>query len=120
MKTIICEQDGQKIGRVVGDEIIIGKEQDALDLMVDPQLQGARRIIVDRKNIVPEFFDLSTRIAGSILQKFVTYQMKLAIVGDFSDASKTLKDFIYETNRGNQIFFANDTRTAKRMLFAAK
>jgi hypothetical protein len=105
---------------VESETVLIAKEQDTLDLMVAPELEGARRIIIKRENIVPEFFDLSTRIAGEILQKFVTYQIKLAIVGDFSDASSTLKDFIYESNRGNQIFFVPDSETAKTKLFSAK
>jgi hypothetical protein len=53
------------------------------------------------------FFKLSTGIAGEILQKFINYQAKLAIVGDFSGyTSKPLHDFIYESNRGRDIFFA--------------
>ncbi|UMX48172.1 MAG: DUF4180 domain-containing protein [Candidatus Nealsonbacteria bacterium DGGOD1a] len=120
MKIIIYEKCGDKIGQAASDEIIVNNERDALDLMVDPRLRGARKIIIGRKNIIPGFFDLSTRIAGEILQKFVTYQVKLAIVGDFSDASPTLKDFIYESNRGTQIFFVDDIETAKNKLFAAK
>jgi len=121
MKTIIHEQDGEKIAQITSDAIVINNERDALDLMVDPQLCGARKIIIDRKNIIPDFFKLSTRIAGDVLQKFVTYQVKLAIVGDFGNvASESLKAFIYESNRGNQIFFVGDVETAKKKLFAAR
>ncbi|RNB56859.1 DUF4180 domain-containing protein [Brevibacillus gelatini] len=45
-------------------------------------------------------------VEGEILQKFVTYKAKLAIAGDFSVyTSKSLKDFIYESNNRNHIFF---------------
>jgi hypothetical protein len=120
MKTIIHEENGEKIAQVAGEEIIIGKVQDALDLMVDPNLERARMIIIEQKNILPEFFDLSTRIAGEILQKFVQYRVKLAITGDFSDASESLRAFIYESNRGNEIFFCASAEEAKIKLFAAK
>jgi len=83
-------------------------------------LEGARRTIIDRKNIAPDFFDLSTRLAGEILQKFVQYQVKLAIAGDFSDLSQTFGDFAYESNRGNQIFFCATVDDAKEKLFVAK
>ena len=34
--------------------------------------------------------------------------MKLAIIGDFSGyTSKPLRDFIYESNNGNQVFFVS-------------
>ena len=119
LEFIIHEENGRKVAELVSDAIIINTEQDALDLMVDPGLRGARRIIINQKNIISDFFKLSTRIAGSVLQKFVTYQVKLAIVGDFGNvASETLKAFIYESNRGNQIFFVDNVETAKKKLFA--
>ena len=56
--------------------------------------------------MVDEFFVLSTGIAGEILQKFINYRKKVAIVGDYSGyTSKPLKDFIYESNNGNSIYF---------------
>ena len=57
------------------------------------------------------FFTLSTRIAGEIVQKFVNYRLKLAIVGDIARhlaASAALRDFVHETNRGNQLWFLPD------------
>ena len=61
----------------------------------------------------PDFFDLKTRFAGEILQKFSNYDVKLAIVGDFSKySSKSLRDFIYESNKGKLIFFADNLNTA--------
>ena len=49
----------------------------------------------------------------AILQKFVTYQMRIAIIGDFSVySSKSLRDFIYESNKGQHIFFLSDERQA--------
>ena len=40
------------------------------------------------------------------LQKFVNYQMRLGIVGDFSGyTSKPLHDFIRESNQGRQVCF---------------
>lgn len=41
-----------------------------------------------------------------MLEKFITYQAKLAIFGDYSHyTSKPLKDFIYESNKGKDVFF---------------
>lgn len=58
-------------------------------------------------------------IAGDILQKFVNYGIKLAIFGDFSRyTSKPLKDFIYECNQGQDVFFAKDETEAVEMLNA--
>ncbi len=53
-----------------------------------------------------DFFILSTGIAGEILQKHINYGGCIAIYGDFSSyTSKSLKDFMYESNKGTKVFF---------------
>ena len=48
-----------------------------------------------------------------MLQKVVNYRKKLAVVGDFSGYhSKPLHDFMYECNRGRDIFFVNTEQEA--------
>jgi hypothetical protein len=106
MRLVIHDIDGVKISELADDDFQIKNVQDALDLMVESDEQGARKIIVKEKNISPEFFDLKTGLAGEIVQKFSTYDMCLAIVGDFSKfTSKSLRDFIYESNRTGRIIF---------------
>ncbi|WP_082398712.1 DUF4180 domain-containing protein [Merdimmobilis hominis] len=60
---------------------------------------------------------LSSGLAGEILEKFVQYQVKLAIVGDFSQyTSKPLQDFSRESNQGNTVFsVASEKETVKRL-----
>jgi len=117
MKIDLLEINGVCIAEVVSDSIIIGSAQDALDLMADCGYQGARRIIINKKNIVADFFDLKTGIAGEILQKFSNYNVTLAIVGDFSKySSKSLRDFIYESNKMGRINFVNSITEARESL----
>lgn len=95
-----------KIAEVISEEIILNSVQDSLDLMANADYQGARKIILHEKNIYPAFFKLSTGLAGEILQKYVNYKMKLAIVGDFTKYhSKSFTAFLIECNRGNQFYF---------------
>jgi len=54
---------------------------------------------------------LSTGVAGEVIQKFVNYQVRLAIVGDVALAasrSQPLSDFIAESNRGRHVWFVAD------------
>jgi hypothetical protein len=61
-------------------------------------------LIIERKHLNPEFFNLKTGFIGEILQKFTMYNLKTGIVGDFSAInSKSLKDFIYESNKNRKI-----------------
>lgn len=40
---------------------------------------------LNKEAVSDEFFALSTRLAGEILQKFVNYGIRLAVYGDFSE-----------------------------------
>ncbi|MCJ7932220.1 MAG: DUF4180 domain-containing protein [Chryseobacterium sp.] len=95
-----------KIAEVISDDMIIQSVQDGLDILGDIYYQGFDKVILYEKNITPGFFDLKTKIAGEILQKFSNYRIGLAIVGDFSKyKSKSMKDFIFESNTTKHINF---------------
>src|SRR3546814_9347048 len=106
MKINIHEQGEIKIAEVLSDNILINNLEDGLQLMGDLYYQGFDKLIVHEKNIIPDFFDLKTRLAGEILQKFNNYRIRLSIVGDFSKyPGQSIKDFISESNEGRQINF---------------
>ena len=100
------------------NEIIMTDVQTALDLIMSVEYEtGCNKIVLNKEAITEDFFILSKGVAGEILQKFINYQIKFAIYGDFSKyTSKPLKDFIYESNKGRDIFFVPDTETAVKML----
>jgi hypothetical protein len=105
------------MAEIKAENVLIKDSQDALDLMADCGYKGSRKIIMYEKNIVQDFFDLKTGIAGEILQKFSTYNVQLAIIGDYSKyKSKSLKDFIFESNKVGRINFVNSLYEAKECL----
>lgn len=117
MNLNLYEVNGTTIAEVVSDETVISNVEDALDLLANSAYQGASSIILQEKNLTPDFFDLKTGIAGEILQKFSTYDIKLAIAGDFSKyPSKSLRDFIYESNKMGRINFVSTLEEAREKL----
>ena len=100
------------------DDVLIRDEQLMLDMLMTIAYEtGLSRVIIDKDNLTEDFFNLSNKIAGNILQKVVNYNMKLAIIGDFSKYdSKALRDFIYECNSGKDIFFVEDEAMALKKL----
>ena len=117
MKIEISEIGGVAIAEIVSDEVVINETQDALDLIANIGYLGSRKMIIHEKNIISEFFDLKTKIAGDILQKFSTYGFQLAIVGDFSKyESKSLTDFIFESNKYGRINFVGSIDEARERL----
>ena len=113
MEIEITEIKGINVAKVISNKIVITGTQDALDIMANSAYNGSTRIIINEENIIPDFFDLKTGIAGDILQKFSTYNVYLAIVGDFSKyTSKSLRDFIFESNKYGRINFVNTDEEA--------
>lgn len=118
MKTITKIQNNLIYALVHSDEVIISDMQSALDFIATVRYDtDCDNIILNKEAICEDFFDLKTRLAGEILQKFVQYHARLAIVGDFSGyTSKALRDFIYESNNGNHIFFVKSEDEAAKLL----
>jgi hypothetical protein len=117
MKIELLEINGSTIAEVISDDILIQTTQDAVDLMMNCAYLGAGSLIVHEHHLAPGFFDLKTRLAGDILQKFSTYQMRLAIIGNFEKFdSKSLRDFIYESNKGGRINFVQSIKQARESL----
>jgi hypothetical protein len=115
---LINHSDTQEVvAEAISDSIVIENEQDAVRVMEEIFAFGARKIILHKENIAPEFFDLKTGLAGAVLQKFVNYHIQVAIVGDFKNiTSKSLNAFIFESNRGDQIFFLDSLDMAIQKL----
>jgi hypothetical protein len=91
------------------DEIILKDEQDALDLIANCHEQGEYKVVINARNIAPAFFDLKTGLCGKIVQKFINYNCTFHIIGDFTNIeSKSLRDFIFECNKGTLINFINE------------
>lgn len=114
MNIDITQLNDTAIAEIQSDKMEISNTQDALDIMMNCIYSGADNIIFHQHQILPEFFDLSTGLAGDILQKFSTYRARLAIVGNFENvASESLKAFIAESNRGGRIRFVATLEDAK-------
>ncbi len=108
------QKNGTEIAVIKSDTPLITDVQSALDLMMAVKYEtGCTNIVISKEAITEDFFNLRTRLAGEILQKFINYDVRLAIYGDFSIyTSKALKDFIYESNHGKNIYFQPDVALA--------
>ncbi|AZS83321.1 DUF4180 domain-containing protein [Streptomyces griseoviridis] len=94
-------------------------EQAALDLIGDAMGQGAELVVVPAERVAEAFFRLRTGVAGAVVQKFVTYRVRLVVLGDLSRHladSSALRDFVHETNQGDRIWFLpDDAALAERL-----
>lgn len=117
MKIETHDINDTKIAELISEDTIINNIEDGLDLLGNLYYQDFDKIIIYEKNVTPDFFDLKNGIAGEILQKFSNYRVRLAIVGDFSKyTSKSVNDFVYESNKGRQINFVASQLEAIKVL----
>ncbi|MGN6326403.1 DUF4180 domain-containing protein [Pseudolysinimonas sp.] len=83
--------------------------QDAMDLIATTfGAGGADTVVVPVERLDPDFFRLSTGVAGEIAQKFVNYRRRLVVLGDITAhvaASDAFRDWVREANRGRDIRF---------------
>ncbi len=101
MRVLECAADGPKIAC----------ERDASELVNEAFNEKARMIAVPVERLSEDFFTLSTRVAGDVVQKVVNYGLKLAIVGDISrqlKKSAPFRDWVRESNRGADLWFVED------------
>ena len=115
MEVKIVKRDSKEFAECSPSEVVVSKEQDALDIMSN--CDTARSVLLYHDNFVPEFFDLSTGLAGAFMQKFVTYSMKLAMVVDMERIkSERFKELIYESKRSNATRFFKTREAAEEWL----
>lgn len=70
---------------------------------------GKKGLILTEDDLSAEFFDLSSRLAGELFQKFVNYNTRLAIiVPDAGRHGERFSELAYEHRSHNMIrFFAS-------------
>lgn len=112
------EKNGVACAVVRSDEVVMTDPQSALDLLMTASCEaGTKYIAISKKLINEDFFSLSSGLAGEILQKYVNYGGRIAIYGDYAHyTSKPLHDFIYESNKGRDVFFtATEDEAVERL-----
>ena len=117
MNLAVHQAENKKIAEIQASDIVIHSTEDALDLMGDLYYQGYDGLILHEGQVTPAFFDLKTKMAGEILQKFSNYRFPLVLIGDFSKfPSQSLQDFIRESNKGRQVNFVRTLPEALQLL----
>ncbi|MBN1242802.1 MAG: DUF4180 domain-containing protein [Spirochaetales bacterium] len=97
------EHGSTRVAELVHRGVAVREADDVLDLMANA---GARALLVREEHLDPSFWKLGSGLAGEVLQKFSTYRMRFAVVGEFSKyPGKPLRDFIRESNETGEVIF---------------
>ena len=118
MTITTIKKNGVICAIVNSNDTVITDAQSALDVLMTAKYDvGTKNIVISKKLIAEDFFILSSGLAGEVLQKYINYGGRIAIYGDYSHyTSKPLHDFIYESNKGKDVFFVRTQEEAVDML----
>lgn len=98
---------------------ILSATQDANDFLGQAWGSQADLMAIPTSRLSDDFFRLRTRLAGEVIQKFVNYRLRLALIGDISTwvgQSDALRDFVHESNQGAAVWFVPDLPALERRL----
>ncbi len=93
------------------DGPVLATERDATDAVAAGWSAGAGMVAIPLSRLPDDVFTLSNRRLGEMMQKFVNYRIRLAIVGDVGPAiaaSDAFRDFVREANRRTEVWFVAD------------
>jgi hypothetical protein len=111
MNDHVVERNGVRVLECALDGTRVESDRDAVDLIALALEKKARLVVLPVGRLHGDFFTLSSRVAGEIVQKFVQYRLPVAIVGDIAGylgGSSSLRAFVYEANRGKDVWFVQD------------
>jgi hypothetical protein len=113
------ELNGVRIFQCSSEGPKLSGKRDAIELMSMASEHAAGLIVISSERLGDDFFDLRTRRAGEMIQKFLTYGSRVAIVGNISRRvaeSKSLAALVAELNRGHHAWLLeNMDELAKRL-----
>ncbi len=110
---MISEIHGQRVYTYDTEQPILGSESDATDLIGAAFGEQADVVVVPADRVAPDFYTLSTRVAGEVTRKFQMYHVRLVVLGDITahlDASDAFRAFVHEINRGSDVWFLSGER----------
>jgi hypothetical protein len=90
------------------DGPIVARDIDVNDFISQGWEAQADRLVIPVSRLSPDFFKLSTGLAGAVLQKCTNYNFRVAIEGDIgahTEKSAPLRDFVYESNKRGDVRF---------------
>ena len=121
---IVGDEDSNVVELTAGT---VANERDATDIVGNAHFMGASYLLVDAQRLAAEFFDLSSGLAGAVMQKAANYRVCLVVIGyDASDgsnasgASDSLRALIQESNSGTTAWFVIDRNAALARVAAVR
>jgi DNA-binding PadR family transcriptional regulator len=115
----VIDRDNQKYIECDSVETPISSEQDALDLIAACWENDTSLVMLHSEVLAEDFYKLRTGLAGQVLQKFMNYRIKVAvIITDDQKIKGKFKELIAEANKRNDFRVFNNIVEAENWLLS--
>ncbi|CAH8716805.1 DUF4180 domain-containing protein [Paenibacillus melissococcoides] len=99
----IVENGTKKYIELISSPTPLSTEQDAVDLVALCREHAIDFLMLHGEALSEDFFNLRTGVAGRMMQKFINYGVKTAVVIPDTSVNKgRFKEMVTESNRSNQ------------------
>lgn len=110
---------GRQFLESVPGQLLIGSDEDVVTVLELCFSHRAKRVLLYSENLSDEFFDLSSGLAGAVLQKMRNYGVRIAIVRSPGlRLSSKFGDVIAEESLGQRFRLFNSRDAAQDWLCA--
>lgn len=117
MNLELVNVNGKTYLSVVSPQGALKTEQDALELIAACSENETNLVLFQPQTISDDFFKLKTGLAGTVLQKLVTYRIKAAvIISDEQQIRGKFKELLTESKKGNNFMVFYDIEEAQKWL----
>ncbi len=118
MQYTITEREGARIIEVIAYEGGLGGAKDAMEIISLCAEHDSGLVLLHAGALKPEFFQLKTGAAGDMLQKFVNYRVRTALLLDAGASAlpARFRELMGEANKGSQYRFFTERDAAQNWL----
>ena len=117
LSVIVNEFGGRQVAEVTAGTVATAR--DITDLVGNASFGGAEYVLLEREQLADEFYDLSSGLAGELMQKLANYRLKLLVIGELSGVSDSFRAFALEGDRSGTALFPRDREAAAERLKSA-
>ena len=114
MEYIKVKKNGKDYIKVVSGQL--REEKDGIALVSACAESDTNKVMLNADSLSNEFLNLSTGVAGLVLQKLANYNIKAAVVMDAEKIRGKFGDFLKEAHRGKLFHTFNDFQNAEKWL----
>lgn len=115
----VIEKDNKKYIECDSETTPICSEQDALDLCVACIENNTNLMMLHAEMLTDDFFNLKTGLAGQVLQKFINFHVKVAVIlTNERKISGRFKELLAESNKRNDFVSFINTVEAENWLLS--